>query len=78
MSPIVTAILVASNLGLIFLLMTVPLGLRTVRLTRLVAMDRQRLWQALWPLGSDAGWSGEILSAEAPDGEGVARITLSW
>ncbi|WP_292631179.1 hypothetical protein [Mesorhizobium sp.] len=44
MSPIVTAILVASNLGLIFLLMTVPLGLRTVRLTRLVAMDRQRLW----------------------------------
>ncbi|WP_245469766.1 site-2 protease family protein [Mesorhizobium sp. M7A.F.Ca.MR.362.00.0.0] len=41
-------------------------------------MDRQRLWQALWPLGSDAGWSGEILSAEAPDGEGVARITLSW
>ncbi|RVA50579.1 site-2 protease family protein, partial [Mesorhizobium sp. M7A.F.Ca.CA.004.09.1.2] len=36
------------------------------------------LWQALWPLGSDAGWSGEILSAEAPDGEGVARITLSW
>lgn len=78
MSPIVTAILVASNLGLIFLLMTAPLGLRTVRLTRLVAMDRQRLWQALWPLGSDAGWSGEILSAEAPDGEGVARITLSW
>jgi Zn-dependent protease len=41
-------------------------------------MERQRLWQALWPLGSDAGWSGEILSAEAPDGEGVARITLSW
>ncbi|MER9297698.1 site-2 protease family protein [Mesorhizobium sp. M0621] len=78
MSPIVTAILVASNLGLIFLLMTVPLGLRTIRLTRVVAMDRQRLWQALWPLGSDAGWSGEILSAEAPDGEGVARIMLSW
>ncbi|RVA16728.1 site-2 protease family protein, partial [Mesorhizobium sp. M7D.F.Ca.US.004.03.1.1] len=74
MSPIVTAILVASNLGLIFLLMTVPLGLRTVRLSRVIAADRQRLWQALWPLGSDAGWSGEILSAEAPDGEGVARI----
>jgi len=77
-SPIATTILVASNLGLIFLLMTVPLGLRTVRLSRLVAMDRQRLWEALWPLGSDAGWSGEILSAEALDGEGMARITLSW
>lgn len=78
MPPIVTAILVASNLGLIFLLMTVPLGLRTVRLSRLVAMDRRRLWQALWPLGSDAGWSGEILSAEALDGKGLARIVLSW
>ena len=78
MPPIVTAILVASNLGLIFLLMTVPLGLRTVRLSRLVAMDRHRLWQALWPLGSDAGWSGEILSAEALDGKGLARIVLSW
>ena len=27
-----------------------------------------RLWQALYPLGEDAGWSGEILSAE-PLGE---------
>ena len=74
MSPIVTAILVASNLGLIFLLMTVPLGLRTVRVSRVIAMDRQRLWQALWPLGSDASWSGEILSAEPLDGQGVSRI----
>ncbi|MFA6155535.1 site-2 protease family protein [Mesorhizobium sp.] len=78
MSPIITAILVASNLGLIFLLMSVPLGLRTVRLSRLVPMDRQRLWQALWPLGADAGWSGEILSAEALDEEGMVRVMLSW
>ncbi|QPC92398.1 site-2 protease family protein [Mesorhizobium sp. INR15] len=78
MSPIVTVILVASNLGLIFLLMTAPLGLRMVRLSRVVVMDRQRLWQALWPLGSDAGWSGEILSAEALDGDGMARVVLSW
>lgn len=78
MSPIITALLVAGNLGLIFLLMTAPLGLRTVKLSRVVAMDRQRLWQALWPLGSDAGWSGEILSAEPLDGQGTARIMLSW
>lgn len=78
MSPIITAILVVSNLGLIFLLITVPLGLRTVRSSRVVAMDRQRLWQALWPLGNDAGWSGEILSAQMLDGEGEARIMLSW
>ncbi|MGX5850431.1 site-2 protease family protein [Mesorhizobium sp. PL10] len=78
MSPIVTVLLVAGNLGLIFFLLTAPLGLRTVRLSRVVAMDRQRLWQALWPLGSDAGWSGEILSAEPLDGQGTARIMLSW
>src|SRR4051794_7953474 len=38
-----------------------------------------RIWQALYPLGADAGWSGEILSAE-PIGEGgaLARVKLSW
>jgi Zn-dependent protease len=77
-SPIVMAILLAGNLGLIFLLMTAPIGLRTVTVSRLVAADRRRLWQALWPFGSDAGWSGEIVSAQALDGEGMARITLSW
>ncbi|MBZ9763402.1 hypothetical protein LB553_21325 [Mesorhizobium sp. CA8] len=41
--------LVAGNLGLIFLLMTVPLGLRTVTVSRVIKADRQRLWQALWP-----------------------------
>ncbi|BCG93936.1 site-2 protease family protein [Mesorhizobium sp. 131-2-1] len=78
MSPIVMAILLAGNLGLIFLLMTAPLGLRTVTVSRLVAADRHRLWQALWPFGSDAGWSGEIVSAQALDGEGMVRIGLSW
>lgn len=78
MSPIVTAILVASNLGLIFLLMTVRLGLRTVSSSRVIPADRQRLWQALWPLGSDAGWSGEILSAQSLDEQSEARIMLSW
>ncbi|RAZ88302.1 site-2 protease family protein [Mesorhizobium hawassense] len=78
MSVIVTVTLVAGNLGLIFLLMTVPLGLRTVRVSRVIKADRNRLWQALWPFGDDAGWSGEILSAEPVDGEGTALIKLSW
>ncbi|TGP49169.1 site-2 protease family protein [bacterium M00.F.Ca.ET.230.01.1.1] len=78
MSVIVTVTLVASNLGLIFLLMTVPLGLRTVTVGRVIKADRDRLWQALWPFGSDAGWSGEILSAEPLDSEGTALIKLSW
>ncbi|AZO74808.1 MAG: site-2 protease family protein [Mesorhizobium sp.] len=78
MSVIVTVTLVAGNLGLIFLLMTVPLGRRTVTVSRVIEADRKRLWQALWPFGADAGWSGEILSAEPLDGEGTALIKLSW
>ena len=78
MSVIVAVILVTGNLGLIFLLMAAPIGLRTVRVSRVIDADRNRLWQALWPFGSDAGWSGEILSAEALGEEGTARITLSW
>jgi Zn-dependent protease len=34
------------------------------------------LWQALWPLGQNATWSGEILSAIGF--RGGARIVLSW
>ncbi|TIO47180.1 MAG: site-2 protease family protein [Mesorhizobium sp.] len=78
MSVIATVTLVAGNLGLIFLLMTVPLGLRTVTVSRVIGADRKRLWEALWPFGGDAGWSGEILSAELLDGEGTALIRLSW
>ncbi|WP_296746701.1 SRPBCC family protein [Mesorhizobium sp.] len=78
MSAIVTVLLVAGNLGLIFLLMTAPLGLRTVRASRVIAAERDRLWQALWPFGSDAGWSAEILSAQDLDSEGNALIRLSW
>ncbi|MBZ9858257.1 site-2 protease family protein [Mesorhizobium sp. CA12] len=78
MSVIVTVTLVAGNLGLIFLLMTVPLGLRTVTVSRVIKADRNCLWQALWPFGGDAGWSGEILAAEPLDSEGTALIRLSW
>ncbi|MBN9547385.1 MAG: SRPBCC family protein [Alphaproteobacteria bacterium] len=78
MSVIVTVTLVAGNLGLIFLLMTAPLGSRTVTVSRVIKADRNRLWQALWPFGGNAGWSGEILSAEPPDSEGTALIRLSW
>lgn len=60
---------------MIFLLLTLPLGLRTVRCSMLVRADRERLWQALWPLGAAAGWSGEIVSANGF--RGGAGITLA-
>ena len=79
LTPIVAAVLVALNLGLIFLLMAAPIGIRTVKLSRTISADRNRLWSALWPFGAEAGWSGEYLRAEPLDDEtGLARLQLGW
>ena len=79
MSPLVIAALVALNLVMIFLLLAVPIGVRTIVLKARISAPPTRIWQALYPLGTDAGWSGEILSAE-PIGEdgALVRIKLSW
>lgn len=79
MSGIALAIVVGINLALIYLLMAVPLGIRTIRVARRIPADPARIWNALWPLGTDSGWSGEILSATAHEGrEDLARLRLSW
>lgn len=78
MTPLVAGVLVALNLGLIFLLFAVPLGVRTVRQSRAIAASRDRVWSALWPFGENAAWSGLHLKAEALDGAGLVRIQLGW
>jgi Zn-dependent protease len=77
-TPLVAGILVALNLGLIFLLFAVPLGVRTVRQSRVIAAGRDRVWSALWPFGENAAWSGQHLKAEVLDESGLARIQLGW
>jgi len=70
-------ILVLVNVGLIFFLMAAPLGLRTTRRSIIINAPRDRLWQALWPMGSDANWDGSLVSVEPADGSKM-RIALSW
>lgn len=71
------AILVLLNLGLIYFLMAAPLGRRTIRRSIVIAAPRERIWQALWPLGSDANWSGDFVEVEPlPDGQ--MRLALTW
>jgi Zn-dependent protease len=81
-SAIVIAAVIGLNLGLIFVLMGLPLGRRTIRASRVIRADRARLWDALHPLGRQAGWSGEILSAQAvrqeTQGQSDVRLVLSW
>lgn len=79
MSQLAISVLVAVNVGLIFLVLAAPLGVRTVRAKVSVAVPRDRVWQALWPFGIDAGWSGEIVEAEHVSGEyGQARVKIGW
>ncbi len=79
MTLFVTVALVGLNIGLIFLLMAAPIGVRTVTLSRTISASRARLWSALWPLGSDAGWSTEFVRAETLDGEvHLVRLEMSW
>lgn len=78
MTPILAVVLVTLNLGLIFLLFALPLGARTVRMSRLIAADRKLVWSALWPFGENAGWSGQHLRAETLGEPGLARVELGW
>lgn len=77
MSTSALVLLVAANIGLIFVLMALPLGVRTLRVSRTVAADRPRTWQALWPLGEDVAWSGEVLES-MPLAGGRVWQKLSW
>lgn len=78
MSPALALLLVALNLGLIFVLFALPLGRRTVKATRVVSAGRDRLWSALFPFGENVGWSGQRLAVEALGEPGLARMRLGW
>ena len=77
MSPVVVAVLTAFNLIAIFLVLVAPLGRRTIVRRFRVETNPEEVWAALWPLGEQTGWSGEILSAE-PAGNGRVKVRLSW
>ncbi len=79
MTPLFVAILVVLNLGLIFLALAAPLGVRTVRMSRTIPVSRDRLWNALWPLGRESGWSGEYRLAEPVEGRpDRVRFESNW
>lgn len=58
-------ILLVANLGLIWLLMAAPLGMRTIRFRRILDDRPDRIWQAVHPLGRDALWYPTVISSEA-------------
>jgi Zn-dependent protease len=66
------------NLGLIWLLLAIPLGIKTVTRTIKINAAPERLWNALYPFGEHAGWNGTIISSELEAGTkkfGTLRIS---
>jgi Zn-dependent protease len=63
-------VLLIANLGLLWLLLAAPVGMRTIRLRRVFSATPDRIWNMVYPLGRDASWSPSILSSEAAPGKG--------
>ena len=77
MSAIAVAFLIALNLSVIYLLIAAPIGVRTIRLSRTIKAAREKLWEAVWLLGGEATWSGQVLEA-TPVTVDMIRLRLSW
>jgi Zn-dependent protease len=77
LSAIAITLLIALNLGAIYLLIAAPMGVRTVRLRRTINASRKKLWDAVWLLGEETTWSGQVLDAERI-AEDTVRLRLSW
>ncbi len=77
MTATTAILLIGVNIVLLYVLLGMPLGTRRIVLSKTVAMPRARVWEAVWPLGRDAGWSGEIVAAEDL-GAGRILTSLSW
>ena len=64
-------ILLTINLGLLWLLMAYPLGLRTLRVSRRLRVRPEEIWRLMRPSGAMTEWHPHILSAtpmkDSPD-----------
>lgn len=79
MSGLTMLVFVVLNIGLIFLLLAAPVGSRTLTVARHVRSSHEPLWQALFPLGRQVGWSGEILEAARVGGkDDQVRLSMAW
>ncbi len=74
--PLSAIVLIFINLGLIWLLMAVPLGLRTIRVRKRYPVSPERVWGAVYPLGKDARWHPSVVTSEQA-GDGLVRQSLS-
>ena len=78
-SLIMIVALTLLNLGLIWLLLAIPLGIRTVTRTMHTSAPRDRAWSALYPFGANATWNGTIISAALEEGtQRFGKLRISY
>jgi Zn-dependent protease len=71
-------LLLLINLGLLWLLMRMPLGLRTLRLNRSFDCAPETLWSAMNPAGSAASWHHSMISSKPlADGTNIVEQTFT-
>jgi Zn-dependent protease len=70
-------VLLVINIGLLWLLMAVPLGLRTVRVRATFQAGAGRVWSAVSPLGSSADWHHSVLTSRVLP-EAVNRVQQTY
>lgn len=56
--------LLVINVGLLWLLLAVPLGLRTLRVQATFRAGRAQVWNAIFPLGTSANWHHSVLASQ--------------
>jgi Zn-dependent protease len=70
-------LLLALNVGLLWLLMAAPLGRRRIVMRRMFKASPEQVWAMVHPLGKHATWSPKIIESRAGDGEGRIWQTMS-
>jgi Zn-dependent protease len=66
------------NMGLIWLLMAAPLGMRTLRVRKTFKTDAEKIWNAIFPLGSSAAWHHSVLTSHVmPEAANQVRQTFT-
>ena len=68
--------LLGLNLGLLWLLIALPLGRRSIVVRRRFPIGCETLWQAIDPMGSSADWYSRVLSSRPEEGRpGIVEQT---
>ncbi|WP_137158130.1 hypothetical protein [Rhizobium sp. FKL33] len=70
-------LLLALNVGLLWLLMAAPLGRRSIVMRRTFEAAPEQVWAMVHPLGKHATWSPKLLESRAGETEGCVLQTMS-